>query len=80
MTKRRKLKIKNEYLELIIALGYDYDGCNTVKSLKKLVDELVELARMARKNDDKTCCYEGGNGKKFNILTEEIKERYRKNE
>lgn len=29
----RKLKIKNEYLGLICDFGYDYDGCNTVKSL-----------------------------------------------
>ena len=32
-------------LSLIIDIGFDYDGCNSVDSLKSLVDELVEYAR-----------------------------------
>ena len=35
----RQLKIKNEYLKMIYAIGYDYDGFNTVESLKQLIDE-----------------------------------------
>ena len=41
----RKLKIKNEYLGLICDFGYDYDGCNTVESLKELIDELVNFIK-----------------------------------
>lgn len=33
-----------ECLELICDIGYDYDGCNSVESLKELIDELVDLA------------------------------------
>ena len=31
---------------LIWALGHDYDGCNTVKSLKELIDELVSYTQL----------------------------------
>ena len=37
----------SEYLFMIWAVGYDYDGCRTVESLKKLVDELVDYAKKA---------------------------------
>jgi hypothetical protein len=37
---------KNEAFQLIIDLGDDYDGFNTVDSLKGLIDELVEIARI----------------------------------
>ena len=33
-------------LHLIWALGYDYDGCNKVESLKELIDELVSYTRL----------------------------------
>ncbi len=33
-------------LHLIWALGYDYDGCNTVESLKELIDELVSYTQL----------------------------------
>ena len=33
-------------LHLIWALGVDYDGCNTVKSLKELIDELVSYTQL----------------------------------
>jgi len=35
-------------LEMIFAIGGDYDGCNTVEGLKKLIDELVEYSLEAR--------------------------------
>ena len=38
----------DEWLWHIWAIGLDYDGCNTVESLKKLVDELVDMAQKAR--------------------------------
>ena len=71
---KRQIKIKDEYLQLICELGYDYDGCNTVKSLKELIDELVKLANQAINNDDTTVMnISGPNVKKRNILGEEIK-------
>lgn len=33
-------------LHLIWAIGCDYDGCNTVKSLKELIDELVSYTQL----------------------------------
>ena len=38
----------DEWLSDIWAIGADYDGCNSVESLKKLVDELVGMAKKAR--------------------------------
>lgn len=38
-----------ECLELICDIGYDYDGCNSVESLKELIDELVDLASQGLK-------------------------------
>lgn len=72
--KDRQLKIKDEYLKLIRDLGFDYDGFDTVQSLKELIDQLIDYAVKAIKNDDKYEVYEGSNGNKFNILLEKIKE------
>ena len=36
----------NNRRHLIWALGVDYDGCNTVKSLKELIDELVSYTQL----------------------------------
>ena len=36
-------------LDIIFGLGADYDGCNSVESLKALIDELVEYANRARR-------------------------------
>lgn len=44
----------DEWMELIRDIGFDYDGCNTVESLKGLVDELVEMSVEARK-----CLHDG---------------------
>ena len=69
----RKLKIKNEYLGLICDFGYDYDSCNTVESLKELIDELVDLAKKGLKNDDKSIMYMSADMKtNYNILHERI--------
>lgn len=32
---------------MIWGIGYDYDGCNTVESLKDLIDELVDMTKEA---------------------------------
>ena len=34
-------------LEMIVDIGFDYDGYSSVDGLKSLVDELVEYARKA---------------------------------
>ena len=44
----------DEWLWMIWAIGVDYDGCNTVESLKDLVDEMVEMSQKAR-----DCLYDG---------------------
>ena len=37
-----------EWMEYIFDVGCGYDGCNTVESLKGLVDELIEASQKAR--------------------------------
>lgn len=37
-----------EYLEHIWAIGCDYDGCHSAEDLKKLIDELVDMACRAQ--------------------------------
>lgn len=39
----------DEWLELICDIAVGYDGCETVESLKELVDEMREYAVNARK-------------------------------
>ena len=73
--KDREIQIKNNYLDLIWQIGYDYDGLNKVESLKELIDELVDYAIKAKKNDDKSVIYEGNRGKEIinqNILFEKV--------
>ena len=36
-------------LDMIYAIGFDYDGCEKPESLKELIDELVEYANRARR-------------------------------
>ena len=38
----------NNRRHLIWALGVDYDGCNTVESLKELINELVSYTQLPR--------------------------------
>jgi hypothetical protein len=45
----------DEWLELLWQIGVDYDGCNSVESLKGLVDELIEMSQKARE------CLNNGN-------------------
>lgn len=71
---KRQLRIKDEYLKLILDIACDYDGLNTVDSLKGLIDDLMDYARGALTNNTTDEIYTSANGKKFNILHEEIKE------
>lgn len=73
MRKSKQIKIKNEYLNLIYMIGYDYDGCDTVEGLKEVIDQLVDYAKKGLKNDDKSCEYTNFNGDEFNILRKKIK-------
>lgn len=84
---KRQIEIKDEYLTMIIGITAGYDGLGgSIEGLKFLVDELVDFARLARANDDKTRIYNGkikGSdgkirdlGKALNILHEEIEEEY----
>lgn len=69
---KKQVKIKNEYLDLIISIGFDYDGYdNDNAGLKEVIDQLVDYAKKAIDNDDKTAIYEGSKGMK-NILLENI--------
>lgn len=43
---RRRVADLNNRRHLIWALGVDYDGCNTVESLKGLIDELVAYTQL----------------------------------
>ena len=74
----RELKIKTEYLKLIVDLGYDYDGMETRDGLKGVIDDIVDLAKKAIAVDDKSVIYEnfavGKDKKEFNILREELTE------
>ena len=66
----RELKVKTEYLKLIVDLGYDYDGMATRDGLQGVINDIVDLARKAIAVDDKSVIYE--NFSKGNILMEEI--------
>ena len=39
----REIKLESA-LQLIHNIAYDYDGCNTIQSLKGLIDELDNIA------------------------------------
>lgn len=38
----------DEWMEFIQDIGWNYDGCNTVESLKELIDEMIDAAGWAR--------------------------------
>lgn len=69
---KKRMEIMEKYFELIIDLGADYDGCNTVESLKDLIDELVRLASLGRACNITEPIYANGNDEKLNILFEKI--------
>lgn len=67
----REIEIKNRYMKMIVDLGIDYDGYNDVSHLKKLIDNLVYLAKLGIESNDKTSMYEDDKDS-FNILLEKI--------
>lgn len=69
---KRSKDIMEKYLQLIIDLSYDYDGCKSVDGLKGLIDELNTLAIHGRDEHDFIPIYVNNN-KTFNILGEELK-------
>ena len=69
----KQVQIMERYLELIYDLGYDYDGFNKEEDLKSLIDELCRFASLGRACNTTEPIY-GNNGKKYNILHEELKE------
>lgn len=76
---KRQIKIKDEYLGLIYAYSFDYDGFDTAEDLKELIDSLCDYAIKAITNDDKTIIYGGkigdlNLGVPKNILGEEVNE------
>lgn len=70
--KDKVIQIMEKYLELIIDLGFDYDGLNTVESLKALIDEIVRYAKLGRAYNITEPIFINEKNK-FNILGEEIK-------
>lgn len=70
--KDRQIKIKDGYNKLLVDIGFDYDGCETVESLKSVIDDLVDLSKRAIANDDTYGIYEHGNRGTLNILFEEV--------
>ena len=44
-TDEYKIECYAQALQSIIDIGFDYDGCSKVESLKELIDELVKMAR-----------------------------------
>ena len=74
MSLDEQIKLKNAYCQLIVDLGFDYDGYSNVESLKSLIDELVGYAQKAIDNDDKTAIYVDEDGHEQNILLEDIKD------
>ena len=69
-----RIEIMEKYLELICDLGYDYDGCKDVDSLKGLIDEMCRLASLGRACNVTEPIYIDGKGNKLNILFEEPKD------
>lgn len=49
---KNKIDNKDNWCQLIADIGFDYDGCNTIESLKVLIDELVRYALNSRDNYD----------------------------
>ena len=70
----RENQIKDEYLSLIVGYGFDYNGYyGDMKSMAGLIDKMVDLAKKALINDDKSVMYtDFDETKKWNILHEEI--------
>ena len=69
----KQVQIMEKYFELIIDLGYDYDGFNNTKDLKGLIDALCKYASLGRACNTTESIYVNRD-KHYNILGEEIKD------
>jgi len=69
----KQVQIMEKYFELIIDLGYDYDGFNNVEDLKGLIDTLCKYASLGRACNTTESIYVNRD-KHYNILNEELKE------
>lgn len=74
MTKKDKIKLKDDYAQLMIITALDYDGLTKVKELKCLIDDLVKYATAILNNDDTIAVYTDCEDKKYNIFCKEIKD------
>lgn len=68
----RQVDIMKKYFQLIIDLGYDYDGFNESEDLKKLIDELVRYAHLGIECNDTEPIYVNKDEDSLNILLEKI--------
>lgn len=77
---QRQIKIKDNYMKLILDILYDYDGYfnretneGSITDLADLIDETCDFLKSAIENDDKRVMGIGGDEKaKFNILHEKL--------
>lgn len=67
---KRQIETKDKYAQMILDLATGYDGYTKEKELKRLIDEISELALLLIQCDDKKIIYISGN-KGYNILFEE---------
>lgn len=47
-----QIKTPKDALQLIVDIGYDYDGMVSVNGLKQLIDELIEIAKIGLDTPD----------------------------
>ena len=45
---QERIRMALDKIQLLIDIGFDYDGYNDVESLKMIIDELVSYARDSR--------------------------------
>lgn len=69
--KDKEIDIMKKYFQMIIDLGYDYDGFNNVEDLKDLIDDLCIYANLGKECNTTETIYVNGN-KKYNILDKEL--------
>ena len=73
LEKDKEIEIMKKYFQMIIDLGYDYDGFNSVEDLKGLIDSLCKYASLGKECNTTESIYVNRD-KKYNILNEELKE------
>lgn len=69
---QKQITVMKEYLGLITDLSFDYDGCNTVESLKSLIDDLKRYAKLGGDGNLTESIYTDDNDS-YNILHQKIR-------